>query len=77
MPIPRPGRRKFPTGQGSVSNPRETFGDVAEIMPKYRDLSIPDLITLTVKKPLAALDSAIQAQDGTQFAAAYGQLTAA
>jgi hypothetical protein len=38
--------------------------------------SIPDLITSTVKEPLAALDRAIQAKDGNQFTAAYGQLTA-
>ena len=55
---------------------RETFSDIAEILPKYRELSIPDLITSTVKEPLAALDRAIRATDGTQFTAAYGQLTA-
>jgi hypothetical protein len=43
---------------------RATFADVAEIMPKYRDLSIPDMINSTVKEPLAALDRAIQAKDG-------------
>jgi hypothetical protein len=48
----------------------------AEILPRYRDLSIPDLITSTVKEPLAALDRAIQAEDGNLFTAAYGQLTA-
>jgi hypothetical protein len=56
---------------------RETLADVAEILPKYRDLSIPDMIELTVKAPLAALSGAIQAKDGNQFNAAYGQLTAA
>jgi hypothetical protein len=55
---------------------RETFADVAEILPKYRDLSISDMIRSTVKEPLAALDRAIQAKDGNQFTAAYGQLTA-
>jgi hypothetical protein len=35
-------------------------------------LSIPDLITSTVKEPLAA----IRAKDANQFTAAYGQLTA-
>src|SRR5271165_5232192 len=55
---------------------RDTFADLAEILPKYRDLSIPDLITATVKEPLAALDRAIRAKDGNQFTAAYGQLTA-
>ena len=56
---------------------RETLADVAEILPKYRDLSIPDMIELTVKAPLVALSGAIQAKDGNQFKAAYGQLTAA
>ena len=55
---------------------RATFADVAEIMPKYRDLSIPDMMNSTVKEPLAALDQAIQAKDGGQFSAAYEQLTA-
>jgi hypothetical protein len=56
---------------------RETLKDVAEILPKYRDLSIPDMIGRTVDEPLAALDRAIKAEDETQFATAYGQLTAA
>src|SRR5215470_18796527 len=45
---------------------RATFADVAEIMPKYRDLSIPDLMNATVKEPLAAVDRAIQAKDSGQ-----------
>jgi hypothetical protein len=56
---------------------RETFADVAEIPPKYRDLSILDLMMSMVKDPLAALDGAIQTKDAQQFAAAYVQLTAA
>jgi hypothetical protein len=55
----------------------ETFSDVAEILPKYRDLSIPEMITSTVKEPLEAINRAIQAKDGSQFASAYAQLTAA
>jgi hypothetical protein len=54
----------------------ETFDDVAEILPKYRGLSIPDMITSTVKEPLAAVNRAIQAKDRNQFTKAYGQLTA-
>jgi len=38
--------------------------------------ALGDLITSTVKEPLAALDRAIQAKDANQFTAAYGQLTA-
>jgi hypothetical protein len=49
--------------------------DLAEILPKYRDLSIPEMIRSTVTEPLAALDRAIQAKDISQFTVAYGQLT--
>jgi hypothetical protein len=68
--------RNWPYAAYELDELRETFDDVAEIMPKYRDLSIPDMITSTVKKPLAALDWAIKAKDAVQFAAADGQLTA-
>jgi hypothetical protein len=44
---------------------RETFADLAEILPRYRDLSIPDLITSTVKQPLAALDRASRLRTAT------------
>src|SRR6516162_3237319 len=37
---------------------RETLADIAEILPKYRDLSFPDMIESTVKAPLAALSAA-------------------
>src|SRR6516164_8341948 len=68
--------QNWPYAEYQLNQLRETFADVAEIMPKYRDLSIPDMITSTVKEPLAALNRAIQAKDGNQFSAAYGQLTA-
>ena len=68
--------QNWPYAAYELDQLRETFADIAEILPKYRDLSIPDLITSTVKEPLAALDRAIRAKDGTQFTAAYGQLTA-
>jgi hypothetical protein len=68
--------QNWPYAAYELDQLRETFADVAEIMPKYGDLSIPDLITSTVKEPLAALDRAIRAKDGTQFTAAYEQLTA-
>jgi hypothetical protein len=38
---------------------RETFADLAEILPKYRDLSIPEMMRSTVKEPLEALSPPI------------------
>ena len=69
--------RNWPYAAYELDQLRETFADVAEILPKYRDLSVPDMIESTVKAPLAALNGAIQAKDGNRFNAAYGQLTKA
>jgi hypothetical protein len=68
--------QNWPYAAYELEQLRETFGDVAEILPKYWDLSIPDMINSTVNEPLTALDRAIEAKDGNQFSAAYGQLTA-
>ena len=68
--------RNWPYAAYELDQLRET-PDVAEILPNYRDLSIPDTITTTVKEPLAELDRAIKAEDSNPFAAAYGRLTAA
>ena len=67
--------QNWPYAAYELDQLRETFKDLAEILPKYGDLSIPDMITSTVREPLAALDRAIQAKDGNQFTAAYRQLT--
>jgi hypothetical protein len=69
--------RNWPYAAYELDQLRETLADVAEILPKYRDLSIPDTIIATVKDPLAALDRAIKAEDSNQFTTAYGRLTAA
>jgi hypothetical protein len=76
-PIAKGNEGSKPYAAYELNQLRETFADLAEILPKYRDLSIPDMITSTVKEPLAALKRAIMAKDGNQFTAAYGQLTAA
>jgi hypothetical protein len=69
--------RNWPYAGFELGELRETFADVAEIMPKYRGLSISDMIASTVTKPLAAVDQAIKSKDPNRFAAAYRQLTAA
>jgi hypothetical protein len=55
---------------------REAFDDVAEMVPKYRNMSIPDTIAASIKEPLAALGAAIKAKDTSQFNTTYAQLTA-
>jgi hypothetical protein len=68
--------QNWPYAAYELDQLRETFADLAEILPKYRDLSILEMIRSTVKEPLEALDRAIQAKDSSQFTVAYGHLTA-
>jgi hypothetical protein len=66
--------QNWPYAAYELDQLRETFPDLAEILPKYRDLSIPEMIRSTVKEPLEALGRAIQAKDSSQFTVAYGHL---
>jgi hypothetical protein len=69
--------QNWPYAAYELGELREAFDDVAQIVPKYRDTSIPDMIAATVSQPLAALDRAIKAKNADRFTAAYRQLTAA
>jgi hypothetical protein len=42
---------------------REAFDDVAKMVPKYRNLSISEMIGATVKPTFAALDQGVKARD--------------
>jgi hypothetical protein len=54
----------------------ETFDDIAKLVPKHGNLSIPEAIKSTVKPPMAALDAAIKAKDQAGFVKAFADLTA-
>jgi len=55
---------------------RETFDDVAKLVPKHGNLAIPEAIAATVNQPMASLDAAIKAKDQAAFTKAYAELTA-
>jgi hypothetical protein len=55
---------------------RETFDDVAELVPKHDNLAIPEAIGATMKPPLDALDKAIADKNPAAFKTGYAQLTA-
>ena len=69
--------QNWPYAAYELNELRGAFDKVAEMVPTYRNFSIPDLITASVKEKLTALDQAIKAKDPEQFVALYGQLTAA
>jgi hypothetical protein len=54
----------------------ETFDDVAKLVPRHDNLSIPEMIASTVQQPMAALGAAIKARDAAAFTKAYAELTA-
>ena len=56
---------------------RETFADVAELVPKHGDLVVREAIASTMKQPMEALDAAIKTKDAAGFTKAYGALTEA
>ena len=68
--------KNWPYAAYELDELREAFDDVAEVVPKYRDMPVADLLASTVKQPLALLDQAIKAKDANRFTAAYAQLTA-
>jgi hypothetical protein len=53
----------------------ETFDEVARLVPKHDNMSIPEMFASTVKQPMAALDAAIKAQNAAAFSKAYTALT--
>jgi hypothetical protein len=55
---------------------KEAFDRAAKARPKWRTFSIPQMLALGTKVPIAALDQAIKAKDDPgPFATAYEQLT--
>ena len=68
--------QNWPYAAYELNELREAFDGIAQMVPKYRNLSIPEMIGASIKEPLTALDRVIKAKDPKQFAALYGQLTA-
>jgi hypothetical protein len=56
---------------------RETFADIAELVPKHDNMPVPAMIAATVEQPMASLAAAIKAKNTAAFASAYAGLTAA
>jgi len=64
-------------GAYELNELRETFEDVAKLVPKHGNLDIPPAIASTVAQPMDAVDAAIKAKDQAGFTKAYADLTAA
>jgi len=60
-----------------LGNLRGAFDRLGRAHPNEHDISFPDMITSVTAQPFKELNSAIQSKDGTAFAKAYADLTAA
>jgi hypothetical protein len=60
-----------------LGNLRGAFDRLGRAHPSEHDISFPDMITSVTAQPFKELNSAIQSKDGTAFAKAYADLTAA
>ncbi|SRR6266851_569020 len=68
--------QNWPYAAYELSELRESFDDVARLVPKHGALAVPAAIDSTVRPPMTALDAAIKAKDQAAFTKAYGELTA-
>jgi hypothetical protein len=60
-----------------LGNLHGAFDRLGRAHPSEHDISFPDMITSVTAQPFKELNSAIQSKDGTAFARAYADLTAA
>jgi hypothetical protein len=60
-----------------IGNLHGAFDRLGRAHPTEHDISFPEMISSVTEQPFKELDSAIRSKDGTAFAKAYGNLTAA
>jgi len=56
---------------------KEVFSDVQDLVPRYQNVPVGDMIDALMTGTIAELEGAIAARDYRKFAAAFDQLTAA
>src|SRR5580704_5882662 len=60
-----------------LSELRNAFARIGRTIPKYQTMDTAEMMTALTKAPLDTLEQAIKTSNGTQFNAAYAQLTQA
>ena len=56
---------------------KEVMSDVQDLVPKFRDLPLPEMLDAVITGQIADLEKAIDAKDPKKFADGYGKLTEA
>jgi len=60
-----------------LSEMKEVFSEVQELVPKYKDIPVGDMIDAIVTGVIADMEKAVEQKKLKEFSAAYGKLTAA
>jgi hypothetical protein len=55
---------------------KDALINISKWRPRFRNMSVPELVETMTGEPLKALDEAIQAHDSSKFTEAFGRLTA-
>ena len=68
--------QNWPLAAYEVHQIKDALANVAKWRPRFRNMSVADLMQSTVAEPIKALEQAAQAANAPEFAAAYDRLTA-
>jgi hypothetical protein len=68
--------QNWPLAEYVLVEIRRAFAAIVKTQPRFRGLPVGELIDAAVKKPMNAVEAAIQSRDQKQFASAYAELTA-
>jgi len=56
---------------------KDALMNIGKWRPRFRNMSVPDLMATLTGEPIKALEEAVQAEDPRRFAAAYDRMTQA
>jgi hypothetical protein len=68
--------QNWPLAEYVLVETRRAFAAIVKTQPRFGGLPVGELVDAAVKKPMNAVEAAIQSRDAKQFAAAYAELTA-
>jgi hypothetical protein len=68
--------QNWPLAEYVLVEIRRAFAAIVKTQPRFGGLPVGELVDAAVKKPMNAVEAAIQNRDVKQFAAAYAELTA-
>jgi hypothetical protein len=69
--------KNWPLVGYQLSEMKETFSDVADLVPNYKSVPVGQMIEAITVGPIANLEKAVEDKDSKTFAAAFDELTAA